>query len=454
MTFSSELQPRKERRPIMRKIFVLFKREYLAAVKTKSFIISLILVPILMAGSFVAIIIMENNEDTDDKKFAVIDHSGLITDVLKNELKNRNENQIFDSESGEKVSPAFVLDFIEANTQDPFAQILELSEKIRLKEYHALIEVGRDISISNGPGEECYIRYYSEHGFMDDVRYWFSNTINNHIREKRIADLQLAPEVTASLFAWTNIEALGLADVDKKTGESMEAKKTNELQSFMVPYIMVILMFMLTLMSAVPLLSAVMEEKSEKIAEVLLGSMTPFQFMAGKVLGGIGVGLTVAAVYIFGGLATISSLDVGDIIPVEILPWFFIFLILYIIMVGSGMAALGATCNDNKDVQSIQFPAMFPFIFPMFVIVPIIQNPTGALATTLSFIPPLTPTVMMIRMATPVTIPMWQPIVGLAGVILFTLFTVWIGARIFKTAILIQGQKPSVKNLIKYAFKN
>ncbi len=438
----------------MRKIIILFKREYLAAVKTKSFVISLILVPVLMAGSFVTFMIMENNEDTTDKKFVVIDHSGLVEDVLMEQSIERNQNQIFDKESGEKVSPAYIIEFEEPDLQNPGEQRINISEQVRSKDIHAFIEVGKDILHPGESTDEDYIRYYSEHGFMDNVRYWFSNTINNHLRQLRIAELNLDPEITSGLFSWTDIEAMGLAEVDKKTGETMEAEKANEAQSFLVPYAIVILMFMLTMMSAIPLLTAVMEEKSEKIAEVLLGTITPFQFMAGKVLGGIGVGLTVAAVYIGGAVATVSYLDAGDLIPMDILPWFFVFLVFYIIMVGSGMAALGATCNDNKDAQSIQFPAMFPVIFPMFVIIPIISNPTGAFATTLAFIPPFTPTVMMIRMATPVTIPLWQPILGLGIVILFTIFSVWIGARIFRTAILIQGQKPSFANLVKYAFKS
>ena len=80
--------------------------------------------------------------------------------------------------------------------------------------------------------------------------------------------------------------------------------------------------------------------------------------------------------------------------------------------------------------------------------------PSGPLATTLALIPPFTPTMMVIRLASPVTIPVWQPVVGLLGVLLFTLFTVWVGARVFRTAILIQGQKPTVANLFKYAFKS
>ena len=89
----------------------------------------------------------------------------------------------------------------------------------------------------------------------------------------------------------------------------------------------------------------------------------------------------------------------------------------------------------------------------MFLIAPIIADPTGPLATTMALIPPFTPTIMVMRMASSVTIPMWQPIVGLAGVILYTIFTVWLGARVFRTAILIQGQKPNLATLYKYAFK-
>ena len=298
------------------------------------------------------------------------------------------------------------------------------------------------------------MKYYSEHAFGDDVRYWFRNIVNDQLRMLRVAELNLEAEQTADLFRYLNVEAMGLVTVDKKTGEQVAAEESNELQSFLVPYVVTLLMFMLVMMSAIPLLSSVMEEKSEKIAEVLLGSITPFQFMMGKVMGGVGVSLTTAAIYVGAAIFTLNQLGYESLIPFDILPWFFIFTIFFIVMVGSGMASLGATANDNKDAQSLTFPGIIPVILPMFIMIPVIQDPGGPLATTLSLIPPFTPTMMMIRLATTVTIPLWQPIVGLMGVILFTLFTVWIGARIFRTAILIQGQKPTVANLFKYAFKS
>mgnify|MGYP000641611743 CR=1 FL=1 len=131
-----------------------------------------------------------------------------------------------------------------------------------------------------------------------------------------------------------------------------------------------------------------MEEKSEKIAEVLLGTITPFQFMMGKVLGGVGVSLTTAAIYVGAAIFTLNQMGHESLIPYEILPWFFVLTILFIIMVGSGMASLGATANDSKDAQSLTFPAMLPVILPLFIIVPVIQDPGGPLATTLSLIPP------------------------------------------------------------------
>jgi len=436
----------------MNKIMTLFRREYRAAVRTKSFIFGLILVPILMGGGFLAMIIMETEQDTQDKKIVIVDHSGMMEDVIQQVVDQRNQHEIFDSETGEKSMPAYLVEFVDPDPADRLGQQLELSNRVKSSDLHAFIEIGPDVYRPQGDSG-AYIRYYSEHAFMDNIRYWFGNVINEHLRQLRISELNLEQEEINDLFRWINIEGMGLVSVDRKTGEQQEAEAANELQSFLVPYIIVLLMFMLVMMSSIPLLSVVMEEKSEKIAEVLLGSVTPFQFMTGKVLGGIGVSLTTAVIYVSAGIVTARLTGVESSIPYEILPWFFVYTILFIIMVGSGMAALGATCNDNKDAQSLQFPAMLPVIIPLFVIVPVIQNPTGSLATTLSLIPPFTPTIMMTRLATPVTIPLWQPLAGLAGVVLFTILTVWIGARIFRTAILIQGQKPTLSNLFRYAFR-
>jgi ABC-type Na+ efflux pump permease subunit len=437
----------------MRKTLIVALREYKAAVKTKSFIIGLVLMPVLMGGGFIAFMIFKDNVDTDDIKIAVMDHSGLVSEALEASARYRNENELVDKETGEKIRPAYILEFVSPDTADLFNQRLALSNRVRSGELHAVVEIGPEVLHPGNDPEKAAVRYYSEHSFMDDVRYWFSDPINNRLRQLRLNEMNLTPEHTKDLFYWINVEGMGLVEVDKKTGDVRDAERANELQAFLVPYFLVLLMFMLVMMSAIPLLTAVMEEKLEKIAEVLLAHITPFEFMMGKILGSISVSLTVAAIYIVGAVLTVNQIGATDIIPYHVLPWFFVYLILFVIMTGSVMAALGSACNDNKDAQNLQFPAMIPVLIPLFILVPIMQNPAGSLATWLSLIPPFTPTLMLVRMATTVTIPWWQPYAGLALVILFTAFSVWVGGRIFRTGILMQGQKPTLANLFRYAIK-
>lgn len=280
-----------------------------------------------------------------------------------------------------------------------------------------------------------------------------NNQINNRIREIRTEELGIPRDDLKELFYWVNTEAMGLVTLDTKTGKVTDARKTSELQTILVPYILLLLMFMMVMISAIPLLTSVMEEKSERIAEVLLGSVTPWQFMSGKIIGSLGVSLTTSAIYIAGAVVTFNRMNMSELIPYDVLPWFFIYMVLNIIMIGSIMTAVGSTCNDSKDAQAIQFPLMLPIILPLFLIMPVILNPLGKLATGLSLFPLWTPMIMLLRQSTSVTIPIWQPLVGLAGVVLFTVFFVWAGARIFRSAIILQGKRPKLGTLIKYIVK-
>ncbi len=437
----------------MRKTLIIALREYKAAVRTKSFIVSLVLMPVLMGGSTAVSVISQSKKDTSDKKFVVIDHSGLFSQVLHQHVKLRNDSAIFNPETREKIRPAYFVEFADPDTADPGKQKLGLSERIAAKDLYGFFEIGPSVLHPEKDPDNAYIRFYSENAFLDETRGWFANTVNNHLRQLRVAELNLTPESTKELFTWTNIEGLGLLKVDENTGSIRDAEKSNVVQSILIPYILVMLMFMMAIMGVTPLLTAVMEEKMERIAEVLLATVTPFQFMTGKILGSLSVSLTTAAIYILGGIITMQQLGAGDKIPYHLLPWFFIYLVFFLIMAGSIMAAFGSACNDNKDAQNVSFPAMLPMIMPLFVVWPVIQNPMSSFATWLSLFPPFTPMLMIVRMASPVSIPVWQPITGLIGIIVFTVLSVWAGARIFRTGILMQGQKPTLANLVKYVLK-
>lgn len=437
----------------MNKTFVIAKREYRAAVRTKGFLITLLLLPFIMGGSLIVIAVMKDKVDITDKRIVVVDQSGVMGEYVKQRAELRNKTDISDTVTGEKKLPAYFIDLVKPDTLDAAGQKLQLSDQVRNKEIQAFILVGPDI-IHPVPGNDgSRIFYFSENSLMDGTRNWVGYVINEKIKEIRVAELGIEPEKVKDLFYWVNLEGMGLAKMDSRTGDIQEARKSNELETIMVPYILIILMFMTLVMSAIPLLSAVMEEKSERIAEVLLGSVSPGQFMMGKVLGGLGVSLTTTTIYIIGAIFTINYLDMGHLIPYSVLPWFFAYMLLNIIMVGSVMAALGSLCNDSKDAQAFQFPAMIPIIIPMFVMMPVIQDPLGSFATTMSLIPPFTPMLMLVRQATQVTIPFWQPIVGLAGVLIFTLISVWAGGRIFRSSIIMHGKRPRFSVLLKQILK-
>lgn len=433
----------------MNKALIIAKREYRAAVRTKGFLVALILLPLFMGGSLIVFTIFKDKVDVTDKTIAVIDKSGLFGDHLVMTAESWNKENIL-NEKGEKVAPAYFFEIEKTDSAGLSLLKAELSEKIRGKKLHAFIQIGRNVLHPKPGDDESRIFYYGENSAIDNVRSWVNNIINNKIRELRIIELGVDQKSVSDLFYWVNTEPMGLASMDAKTGEVVEARQTNELQTILVPYALLLMMFMMLMMTAVPLLTSVMEEKSERIAEVLLGSVTPGEFMTGKVIGSLGVSLTTSAIYIAGAIFTLGRMDLGNLIPFSLIPWFFVYLLLDIIMVGSIMAALGATCNDSKDAQSMQFPVMLPIIIPLFLMMPIILNPLGKMATGFSLFPLWTPMLMLLRQSTSVTIPLWQPIVGLAGIILFTAFCVWAAARIFRSAIIMHGKRPKFRNLIRY----
>jgi ABC-2 type transport system permease protein len=426
----------------VRKTIRIARREYLAAVRTRGFIIGLAIMPLFMGGSLLFTMLSEKRVDTTDKHIAVVDRSGLVAEALVQAASERK-----------KTAPAYIIEVVAPDENDADAQRLALSNRVRARQLHAFLEIGPGVLDPRADSTDAGVSYHGENSAMDDVRGWLVTPINNHLRKVRLARLGVDEEAVEDLLVWVPVDALGLVSRDAETGRITGAQRSSEARAFGIPFVMLMLMFMMLMMGAVPLLNSVMEEKLQRIAEVLLGSVTPFQFMMGKVLGGIGVSLTAAAVYIAGGAATVAHLGVAGMIPFGILPWFFAYMVLAILMIGAILASLGSTCNDAKEAQSIAMPSMLPIIMPMFVMVPVIKDPLSGLATGMSLFPVFTPMLMMVRLSTPVSIPAWQPWVGLCGMLAFAVLAVWVGGRIFRVSILMQGKPPSLAALARWAIR-
>jgi ABC-2 type transport system permease protein len=437
----------------MNKALRIARREYAAQVRTKGFLIGLALAPILACGGLVVMLLMKDRVDVVDQHLAIVDRSGVLAESLINDANGRNDEVTHDQESGKKIKPAFVLEVVAPNNEDPDQQRLELSNRVRDRELYAFLEIGPDVLHAEKKDADSEVLYFTDNPLSQDMRQWLWWPINGKLHEMRAAESGFDIDEVRRITNRLNIETMGLVSMDESTGEVEAAQRSNEAQAVFVPMGMMMMLFMMIMFGAMPLLSSTLEEKTRRVSELLLGSISPFSLMMGKLIGGVGVSLTSLTFYVVVGASATTFMGVNDKVPYDLLPWMLIFLIAAIFMFGALLAAVGAACNEASETQSLMPFVMAPMMIPMFVWFPVVKEPLGNFATGMSLFPPFTPVLMMLRMSTPAGVPTWQPWVGLIGLVAFTLLSVWAGGRIFRVGILMQGQAPKIGQLIKWVIR-
>jgi ABC-2 type transport system permease protein len=437
----------------MRRALCIARREYLASVKTKGFIVGLFLAPLLMSGGLIAVVALRGQVDVTDKRIVVLDRSGLLAAVLRQAAEQRNATEVRDAPSGKKLRPAYQIEAIPASEAGTPRQRLELSEQVRRGALHAFVEIGPAVLHPGTNQELARVHYYAKGAALDEVRRWLERPLNDELRRLRLVELAVDTSRTEELFRWTAVEGMGLVSVDPETGQPVAARKSSEIEAIAAPMAGIVLMWMILMMGASPLLGAVMEEKNQRIAEVLLGCATPFELMLGKLLGSLGVALTGSAFYLGGGMLTLVQMGAVGFFPFHLLPWFLVYVVLAILMLGGNSVALGAACSDTRDAQSFALPSMLPLLIPMFLIGPVMKEPHSGFATVASFVPPFTPILMLLRQSLPAGVPAWQPWVGLLGMLTFAGLTVFAAARVFRVGLLMQGKAPRFRELVRWAIR-
>lgn len=282
---------------------------------------------------------------------------------------------------------------------------------------------------------------------------WLNGPINDGIRMARLAELGIDVKRNKDLTASIPIEGLSLVERDVKTGEVHEARKRSELEGFLVPFGLAMILAMIVMVGSAPMLQNVTQDKSQRIVETLLGAASPFELMTGKVLGSVGVSVTSSLLYVIAGAVAVNVMGVAGLLPLSIIPWFYIYLLADVVMLCSFAAALGACCSTPQDAQNLAVVLLLPCILPMFMLVTVLRQPNGTIATVMSLIPPFTPILMLLRQAMPNGVPAWQPWVGLVCVLAFAIGTVWAASRIFRVAILMQGKPPQLAEMLRWAMK-
>ncbi len=227
--------------------------------------------------------------------------------------------------------------------------------------------------------------------------------------------------------------------------------RTNEVLNQLIPMALMGLLLMSVLMSGQYLLTTTIEEKSNRVVEVLLSALSPMELMVGKILGQFAVGLLVLALYLGLGLIALLSFASLGLLDPSLIVFLILFYLLAYFSVGAFMAAIGSAVNELREAQGLMTPVMLVIMIPWFLWMPISRDPNSTLAVALSFVPPISNFVIMLRLASSTPPPVWQTalaiVAGAAGVYA----SLWFAARVFRIGLLMYGKPPNLATLVRWA---
>ena len=438
----------------MHRILVVAKRDYLAVVRTKAFILGLIVFPIMFGGGSMATALLQNRDGAKSRRVAILDHTGVAAPEIIRAAKEKKPDSLAGDAGDFEPPPPPSLDFeiVAPDPAHPDEQRLALSDRLRSGELAAFLEVGSD-ALHPQTAKPASIAYYAAGGGIDTNARTLAEAVNNGLRRARLKELGVAETRFPDVLASVSLQNMALITRDSRTGAIHEPRKRGAAESFAIPFVLVLMLAMIVMIGASPTLSNVAEDKLQRVFEMLLGTVTPFELIAGKVLASVAQSLTSSIFYIIGGLLLLQGMALFGVAPLALLPWFFVYLLAEVVMLCALAAALGAACGSPQDAQQLVIFLFIPIIFPLFLLAPVMQAPNGPFATAMSLFPLFTPLVMMLRQSLPGGVPAWQPWVGLVEILILTPVMTWGAARIFRVAILAQGQRPSPAELLRWAVR-
>ncbi len=432
----------------MNKILLILQREYLVRVQKRSFVIMTLLGPLLIAAIYSVPVILALR-DSKARTIAVIDESGLLKGDFKGDKK---------------------LTFKSLSGALPAGKQAVLDEK-----YYAVLYIPK-ITVDNPSG----IKLFSKKGIRLEVESAVERSLKREIEGVKLRQAGIDTQVLERIDTRVSIDTKNLTDDDGEKDSSTGA-------AFIVGFGAAFIIYISIFIYGVQVMRGVIEEKTNRIVEVIISSVKPFQLMVGKITGIALVGLTQFLLWIILGTA-VSTVAIGMLrstagadqeqldealreapaleqrangfekaitamntlnVPLLLSTFLFYFLGGYLIY-SALFAAVGAAADSETDTQQFMFPITIPLILSFVLAQYVIQNPDGPLAFWLSMIPLTSPIIMMVRI--PFNPPAWE--IGLSMVLLvlgFLLIT-WIAARIYRVGILMYGKKVNYKELAKWVF--
>lgn len=441
----------------MNKILLVARREFLSRVQKKTFLLTTIGVPLLIAAFYAALIYFQL-KSTDHFTIAVLDEAN----VLSGKLENKKNEIIFQ--------------FVQSDTTT-------LKNKLENHTYEAYIYIPASFDITRGDSVE--LRSGKTLGML--TREDIERTIGKVLEEKRLLMLNISKAQIDSIQKQKDPIKFTSVTGKKETGSKVGI-------SYLVGMISGFLIYIILFVYGTMVMRGVMEEKVSRIAEVIVSSVKPFQLMMGKITGIGGVGLVQFLIWIVlvfgiqfalplifpelstsvqqqpvpsagaqaatavqnsGGMNSIMEALQTINFPLIIGCFIFYFLGGYFLY-SSLFAAVGSAVNeDPQDAQSLLFPIMMPIIFAIVIMTKAVNDPNSSLAIFGSLFPFTSPIVMMARIAygIPDGVSVIQLIISMVLLIGTFLATTWVAAKIYRTGILLYGKKITWKEMIKWTFR-
>jgi ABC-2 type transport system permease protein len=283
----------------MSKTLIVAQAEFGTLVRSKALIISIVLMPIIMVISIVMTRAAKDVTDNKDRTFAFVDYTGVLGEPLKAVAKVLSPSLTPLSDRGAPAGARFIPIEVNAAGRQPDAMRVELSDRVRHGELFAFVEIPADVL---DPAASTDIRYYSDHPSYTALPDWIRAAVNGSVLNERFRRASIDRLLVARLTHQAPMTKLGLVTRDA-AGRVKSAEAVDAARAFGVPFAVIFLMYITVMSSAPQLLNSVIEEKMSRISEVLMGSVTPFQLMMGKLIGSVGVSMLLAGIYIAGALA-------------------------------------------------------------------------------------------------------------------------------------------------------
>jgi ABC-2 type transport system permease protein len=431
-----------------KKLMAVIKREYIERVRSKWFIIGTLFGPIFLMGVMVlpGLMTVKNMREAQVTDFQILDATGTrLGSRIAVTLRDRALNDEARKKLGDKAPPL-------AETRVLAISMAELAaaESTATKAVMAGTTRGYmvlDSATVNGARARYAGKNASSLGEMGQIENAFRTAVLGERLERAGITGPRADSLT---------RVRGSVATERITERG---RGGSGLAGFFIGFIIAFLLYMMIMLYGQNIMRGVLEEKTTRVAEVVIASISPETLLAGKVIGVGAVGLTQQLVWLtfgvigsFYGLGAMAAAGVSFTLP-QISAFQIVTLILFFLLgytfYASIFAAVGAMCSSPEEANQAAFPAMLPLIASIVFVQPILSAPTSTLANVMSMLPFSSPIVMpMVMSATPV--PTWQVLTALLLLVVACVGTIWVSARIYRVGLLMTGKRPSLKELVRW----